>query len=138
MLREFLKRVFLLDGTTLKNNGGEPVKELKAIEELDACLSATADKPVLIFKHSTRCPISASASRRLSEYLDSAPEINPELVMVKVVESRNVSNAVADKLGVPHQSPQLILVQNNKAVWSTSHGSIGGRAIAEAVEQYIA
>ncbi len=114
------------------------MRELKTVEELDACLSATSENPVLIFKHSTRCAISAAASRRLSEYLAAAPDTDPELVMVKVVEARAVSNAVAEKLGVHHQSPQLILVQNGKATWSTSHGSIGGRAITEAVEKYVA
>lgn len=138
MFGEFLKRVFLLDGGALTTRGGDAVRELKTVEELDAFLSETAEKPALLFKHSTRCGISAAASGRLSKYLDSAPDTDPEMVMVKVVESRPVSNAVAEKLGVHHQSPQLILVQNGKAVWSTSHGGISGDAIAKALEEFAA
>ena len=56
---------------------------------------------------------------------DGAPEVR----MVKVIESRPVSNAIAEALGVEHKSPQLILVRERKALWSTSHFDISAKNI---------
>ena len=115
------------------------MKEIVELGELDTVFAESADHPVFIFKHSTRCPISAGAYRRVSDYLadaDDAGKEHPPVYLINVVESRPVSNAVQDALGVIHQSPQLILVKDGKSVWSTSHHNINAdnihKAIAEA------
>ena len=111
------------------------MKEITSIDGLRACLDETADKAAFLFKHSTTCPISARAHARVNDYIASAPAGVPEFRMVKVIESRSVSNAVAKELGVVHQSPQIVLVIDGKAVWSASHHNISPKSIARAIEE---
>ncbi|MND04785.1 hypothetical protein D3C83_252140 [compost metagenome] len=53
--------------------------------------------------------------------------------MVKVVEAKPVSNAVAEKLGIQHESPQIILLQGGKPVWNASHHNIRAENIEAAL-----
>jgi len=109
------------------------LKEIATIEEWEACLSASQTKPLFIFKHSTRCPISAGAHDAVTRYIAKAGAGGPEFIMVKVIESRPVSNAIAESLGIEHKSPQLILLKDRQAVWSSSHYGIKDDNIAEAI-----
>lgn len=108
------------------------VKELTQVEELDLALDASEAGPVFVFKHSTACPTSHAAHKRVSDYL-AQREGGPPFYLVKVIESRPLSNALAAALNVPHQSPQLLLVKDRKSVWNASHGSITGQAIQNAL-----
>ena len=105
--------------------------ELKSIEDFEAVLEASNTAPQLIFKHSTTCPISASAHRRVTDYL-KAGDVAP-CHIVRVIESRPVSNAIAQRLGVTHQSPQMILLKDGAALWDTSHGDISSNTISAAM-----
>ena len=113
------------------------MKELTTIEEWESCLVGSAAKPMFILKHSTRCPISAAAHDAVTRYIAKAAGEGPEFHLVKVIESRPVSNAVAEALGVEHKSPQLILIRNGQSVWSASHYGINAENIAEAVKQHL-
>jgi bacillithiol system protein YtxJ len=75
-----------------------------------------------IFKHSTQCPISASAHDAFELFV----KLNPEVlhVAVKVIEDREVSNQIGEVTGVQHQSPQAILMQGEKVLWHDSHRSL--------------
>ncbi len=108
--------------------------KMSSMEDWEACLAASAQSPVLVFKHSTQCPISAGARRGLIEYLAHGGPKTPTTYEILVIESRPVSNAIAESLGVPHKSPQLFLVNNGKAQWSASHYGINRDAITEAVK----
>lgn len=112
--------------------------ELSDLAALKDVLGGTADGPAFIFKHSTVCPISANAHGRVKEYLQQAPDSAPEFFLIKVIESRPVSNAVAEDLGVEHESPQLLLVNGGEALWSTSHSDITAEAIEGAIAKYLA
>jgi len=113
------------------------MEPLESEAGLAACLAASADVPVFILKHSTACPISAGAKGRVADFLADPPENCPAVYLVKVIESRSVSNAIADRLGVRHQSPQLILVKDGQAVWDASHHRITGENMAAAIEHYV-
>ena len=104
---------------------------------LEACWAASEEGPVFIFKHSTACPVSASAKQRVDGVLADPPAHCPAVYLVKVIESRAVSNAIADQVGVRHQSPQLILVKDGEAVWDASHHTITGAAMVEAIQQHV-
>ncbi|GMA64239.1 bacillithiol system redox-active protein YtxJ [Alicyclobacillus fastidiosus] len=99
-------------------------KEIAGLDDWLEVFDASANKPVLVFKHSTTCPISANAWKEFQSYLNGSPNDDTEFVMVKVIESRNVSNQIAHDLHVTHKSPQLILIRNKEAVFNTSHWSI--------------
>lgn len=75
-------------------------------------------------KHSTRCPVSADAYDQYSAYLDGKPNSDLSYYLVLVIESRPVSNAIADSLELKHESPQAILIKNRKTVWHASHWRI--------------
>ncbi len=109
------------------------VTELTTIEQLDQALDHTAQKPLLVFKHSTRCPISAGAYQQFQSYLSSEPNEDVDYSLIYVVENRDVSLTAADKLDVEHQSPQVILVKDGKPVWDTSHSRITAEALREAL-----
>lgn len=117
------------------------MNEITTVEELEEALRQTENEPAFFYKHSTRCPISRGAHRRILMYLDQrdeSDEVGPPFHLVNVIESRPVSKAVADKLEVPHQSPQLILVEGGKSVWNTSHHNITGENIDKAVAEHAA
>lgn len=111
------------------------MREITTQDELDLILES--DKPVFLFKHSTRCPISSRANMRVEDYVAVNGEGAAEFILLKVVESRSVSLAAADALRVEHESPQLILVKLGKALWHTSHGGIRDEAINEAIEAHL-
>lgn len=108
--------------------------ELMSIREAEAALEASAAQPVFILKHSTRCPISAGAYHRVNHYLEAAGNAAPPTYLVKVIESRLVSNDLSTRLNVQHQSPQLILVKNKTAVWHASHNAIDTESLKAALE----
>ncbi len=109
--------------------------ELTSLQDAEAALEASAAQPLFILKHSTRCPISAGAYYRVLHYLEAAGAAAPPTYLVKVIESRPVSNDIAARLNVKHQSPQLILVKNKTAVWHASHNDIDAQAIKTALEK---
>ncbi len=109
--------------------------EIDSPEELERVLQESQDHPVLIFKHSTRCPISA---RAFTAYCDFAGKDDPQPVscyVLKVIEERALSNRIAEELGVEHHSPQAILVHNRKPVWVATHWDITVDALSKACEK---
>ncbi|AOK88891.1 bacillithiol system redox-active protein YtxJ [Paenibacillus sp. SEL1] len=103
--------------------------KMTTVQQLNTALEASSDKPLLLFKHSTRCPISAGAYQEVESYLHGAPNENIEYGIIYVVEDRPVSNETADRLQVKHESPQAILIKDGEAVWHTSHSNITARAL---------
>jgi bacillithiol system protein YtxJ len=98
--------------------------ELTTADDWENVKNSSSDKPVFVFKHSTTCPISARAWKEYNSTLDELTEQGIQTAFVKVIESRPVSNQIAQELDVVHQSPQVILIKDQKPVWNTSHGNI--------------
>jgi len=99
------------------------VTEPRAFEALN---EESRKRPVVIFKHSTSCPISAAAYREMSNF-------NGEVALVEVQRARELSRYIESKTGVKHESPQIIVLRNGQAVWDGSHFQIKSSAVAEAV-----
>jgi bacillithiol system protein YtxJ len=90
-------------------------------------------KPLLIFKHSTRCGISSTALNRLErEWKDEASPI--QTYMLDLLKHRDLSQGIAQLFAVEHQSPQVILIHHGKAIYSSSHLDIRYRDVMKAVE----
>lgn len=100
-------------------------------EQLQSALEASGDKPLVLFKHSTRCPISSRAYQEVMSYLQDNPNESVEYGIIYVVEDRAVSNEAASVIGIKHESPQLILVNVGKPTWHTSHSHITSDALKE-------
>jgi bacillithiol system protein YtxJ len=110
------------------------MQEITSQDMLEKVLEKSASGPVFLFKHSTTCPVSASAYRRAAAWIEAQGGAAPPFYIVKVIESRPVSNEIASRLGVTHQSPQLLLLKDREAVWNVSHGKITEEAITAALE----
>jgi bacillithiol system protein YtxJ len=110
------------------------VNHLHSIEELSQVLEESKRRPILIFKHSTTCPISTRAFRELQKYLEDAdPEVGYHMITVQT--DRPVSNEVASRLRIQHETPQAILVKDGERVWDASHFSIRASALEEAIQK---
>ena len=110
------------------------IEQIREVEELDTLLERSHERPVVIFKHSVTCGISAGARRRFEEYVETAGGAEAEFHLLEVQNARPLSNAIAEATGVRHQSPQAILLRGGEAVWDTSHGRITREALGEALE----
>ena len=116
---------------------GLSVDEITTLHELDAALGSTSERPAFFFKHSTACAVSAGALRRTNEFLARSEATGSDLppcYLIKVIESRPVSSALAQKTGVEHMSPQILLVDQGRAAWHTSHFDINAESIEKVLE----
>jgi bacillithiol system protein YtxJ len=107
---------------------------LRDSETFNQLLSATNEKPLVIFKHSTRCPISSMALDRFNDYVTEIAEL-ATVVMIDVIENRPVSLHVADALNVMHQSPQVLVLHQEQAVYDNSHSGIQGKVLLEFIQK---
>ena len=99
-----------------------PWSKLEKEDGITEIVEASKEEPQLIFKHSTRCSISSMALNRFeSEWPQDA---NCKINFLDLIAFRSVSNGVADKLHVEHQSPQAILIQNGQVTYHASHSAI--------------
>ena len=100
---------------------------LDSKEQLESIIEESYQKPQVIFKHSTTCPISSMAKRRLEQNWSVAT--SP--YYLDLIRYRSVSNEIADRLSVIHESPQIILVKDGKAIYDESHLDISVDSLAE-------
>lgn len=126
----FLKNVF---GSNEENQSVSKVgwRQLTDLGQLNEIIAESTVKPVLVFKHSTRCGVSRMVLKQFENEFDLHEKITP--YFLDLLEHRDVSNEIASRFGVFHQSPQLIVIKHGKAVFNDSHGSID----AGKLEQFI-
>ena len=113
-----------------------PVQRLTTIEEVDELLRQSASHPVLVFKHSLTCGTSAQALDELADHLDRAEGPHAHYALVTVQTHRDVSTAIATRLGIRHETPQALLLMDGRVVWSASHFRVTAGAIAKAIESH--
>ena len=110
---------------------------LQDVDELDRLLSESHTRPLLVFKHSFTCGISAEALDELIDHLNAdlcaAGGPDPRYAMVTVQTHRDLSNAVAAKLGIRHETPQALIVRDGRVVWTASHFRVTARAVGAAI-----
>jgi len=99
-------------------------QKLTSISDLNDALEASSQKPVLIFKHSTRCSISQMALDRFERNWNTTNLSQVTPFYLDLIAHRDVSNQIADQLDVEHQSPQVLLVIDGKCIFSETHQSI--------------
>ena len=98
--------------------------------QLDEFLEKSNQKPVMLFKHSTRCGISSMAKNRLeTDWHKVEEQIIP--VYLDLLTYRSISNEIADRFDVVHQSPQIILLKDGKSIYNASHSAISVQAIKD-------
>lgn len=105
---------------------------LESEADLEAAIKHSFSQPIAIFKHSIRCGISAMVKYNLESNWDLDPS-TVKLYYLDLINYRPVSNLIADKLQVPHQSPQIILLKDGKVLHHTSHQAISANNVKEAL-----
>lgn len=100
-------------------------QQLQQINEL------SAQQPVVIFKHSTRCSISSMAKSRLERA--KSPD-NAAFYYLDLIKYRGISNKIAEDYSVHHQSPQVLLIKNGECVYEETHNGI---SMDELVDQLV-
>ncbi|MEN2766076.1 bacillithiol system redox-active protein YtxJ [Ornithinibacillus xuwenensis] len=113
----------------------KPINEMVTLEEWNVLLEDSTDSPILVFKHSTSCMISARAFKHVQTFQQGG-EDKMDCFMVKVIESRRLSNEIARDTKIPHKSPQILLINNQQVVWNTSHWKITEHRLRQAVRKY--
>lgn len=108
---------------------GQPQTE----SEIDSILGKS-EKPQVIYKHSYSCALSLFAKSSLESDLELAAEM-ADLYLINVIAQRPLSNAIAAKTGVRHESPQLLVIHNGDVFWSASHGNVRIDELLEALNE---
>lgn len=98
--------------------------QIKSVEQLDDVFAQSSEKPVVIFKHSVTCPISAGV-------YEIVRNVEGEVNLVIVQSSRNVSNEIAARTGIRHESPQAIVLKDGKVIYHASHYDITSSDVNE-------
>ena len=99
-------------------------KELTTLGQLDRIDDLSRQKPVLIFKHSTTCPISKGALARLEKDWTAADDASHRAYYLDLRAHRDISDAVETRYGIQHESPQVLVIRNGECSHTTSHRKI--------------
>lgn len=105
--------------------------KLDNISQLDTIAELSKNEVILIFKHSTRCSISSMALSRLEREWND--DLSIKTYYLDLIAHRDISNQIAEKFNVAHESPQAILVNNGSVVYNASHNSIRVQEISSLV-----
>jgi bacillithiol system protein YtxJ len=98
-------------------------------ETLENLLMDSRERPVIVFKHSNSCPISAAAYREMEN-------VDGDVGLIDVLRARDVSREFAELTGVRHESPQVIILRDGRAVWNASHYDVKAGVVADAVQAH--
>ena len=109
---------------------------LTTAAEITALAQQSHQHPVLIFKHSTTCSISAAAKSKLERQWDTAGlPADMSVYYLDLLQFRPLSAAIAQEYGVQHESPQLLLIQAGACRYDASHMGIRLADVKQAVSQ---
>lgn len=103
--------------------------DLHTTDDAEAMLAASHEQPVWLLKHSSSCPVSAIGQLSFAGVTGGPPRYR-----VVVQRARDVSNALAESLGVRHETPQAILIADGRAVTVLNHLKIQPGALRAAID----
>ncbi|MFT4202802.1 MAG: bacillithiol system redox-active protein YtxJ [Chitinophagaceae bacterium] len=106
--------------------------ELNSSPQLQEILVKSKDKAQVIFKHSTRCSISRTVWNRL-ERANELPD-GADYYYLDLISHRPVSSEIAELLDVEHESPQILVIKDGRAVYNADHFEITADELAENVK----
>lgn len=126
----FLKNIFGATETE-KPTSNLNWNKLEDLGQLEEIIELSATKPVLIFKHSTTCSISRMAYKYFNREFNLQNEI--DIYYLDLLNFRAISNEVASRFGVVHQSPQILLIKNGVSVYNKSHENIDATKLKDLI-----
>ena len=104
-----------------------PWQKLSTLGQLNDIADASHERPQVIFKHSTRCGISRSVINRFEHDYDLDDSV--DLYYLDLLSFRDISNEIASRFQVWHESPQLLVIKDGHVVHHASHGGIQSESI---------
>lgn len=115
---------------------GEIMKwsKLTSVHQLDEILKESKEKPVLIFKYSSRCSLSRMALDRLERNWVDAEMTRIKPYFLDLISFREISDQIATRFAVEHESPQVLIIENERSVYDQSHMAIEYQKIREAAK----
>ena len=120
----FLNKIFGSSNPENPESNDEPkFHTLTNIEELETIDVTSFERPIVLFKHSTRCSISRFALKQFDNAYHFT-DTEMEWYLLDLLNYREISNAIANRYDVMHQSPQILVIKNGKVVYSASHDAI--------------
>ena len=108
----------------------KPVRDAQELER------AFEEPWALVFKHSTRCPVSTAAHREMAEFRRRHP--GAAVYVVHVVEQRELSKALSERTGIRHESPQAIVLVAGSVTWCDSHEGVTAEALEALLPEPVA
>ena len=102
--------------------------ELQDLASLDRFLAQSNGDPLIIFKHSDSCGVSARAYTQMSQ-------LEHPVGLVTVQTARAVSDELEKRMGLAHETPQVLIVREGKVAWTASHGQIKAAAVEAALRE---
>lgn len=108
------------------------MERIKSIENWRELLEQSLEKPFLLFKFSTTCMNSLTAMKELKTFETELP-----IYIVIVQEDRHISNTIEKDLGVKHESPQLLILKDGRAMWQATHYKIKQALLRDAITTYV-
>ena len=107
------------------------LKKIDTLEQFEDLLKQ--EDKFLFLKHSLTCPISQAAFQEYEKYAESNQSVPAYYLAVQ--DSRPLSNEIAEKFEIKHESPQALLIKNGSAVWNASHWKITNRSLTSAISE---
>ncbi len=101
--------------------------QLASVSDLDAVFASSREQARLLFLHDPWCPISAMATRQIAQ-------VDAYVATVDVSRQHDLSREIERRTGIRHESPQLILIRDGRAIWDASHSSIDEKSIKGVLE----
>lgn len=118
----------IFSGDAKPNESAVTWEQLTTSNQLEEIDTLSETQFVFIFKHSTRCSVSRFVLNAFEREYKTAKEVAAPFFL-DLIAYREISNEIAARYEVVHQSPQLILIKNRKAVYNDSHDGISVEAL---------
>tara|TARA_B100000953_G_scaffold115656_1_gene95141 strand:+ start:1822 stop:2268 length:447 start_codon:yes stop_codon:yes gene_type:complete len=118
-------------GTSEKKENKIPWNPLTEISQLDELEKLSEGKTVAIFKHSTTCGISRMVLKNFEADYEQQLNDSVDLYFLDLKAHRDISNGIADKFSVRHESPQMVVLKNREVVHHSSHQAISADKLKE-------
>ena len=118
----FFDKIF--GGNPEENQSKSFWNKIESEQDLEAAVKRSYKEKIAIFKHSTSCFISKTVLRNFEKEIDEANKKEAILYFLDLLAYRSLSNKIAEDFDIRHESPQLIVIENGKAINNASHQDI--------------
>ena len=127
----FLKNMFSSSENQSDSKTEMIWNNLTDLGQLDEIISNSNEKPAVIFKHSTRCSVSRMALKQFENEFKLSHKVTP--YFLDLIAYREISNEIASRFGVLHESPQILLIKEGQSTYDASHSAIDAEVLEELV-----